>query len=270
MNKGRKDAGHLLAHLTNGERDVVALIAKQKPLDEIKAKIGLPRRTIEGLIHSAKIMLSANGDLVDEYLAMVEDWQRETGSRLFSNMIVASPDEAALVSDPPPADKSRILEDIEASMTPAEMRDLAGSLLRLADAFEQDWSPDSVQAAFHWPSGAAKIERNSLELAKRATLLVRQRQMRETFLPSDLFGEPGWNMLLDLFIQFAGGAKVSGKSLSIAAGCPQTTALRHLARLEEAGLVKREPSRHDARVTLYSLTKQGVIGVGRVLERMVG
>ncbi|WP_298467450.1 winged helix DNA-binding protein [uncultured Erythrobacter sp.] len=44
----------------------------------------------------------------------------------------------------------------------------------------------------------------------------------------------------------------------------------HLARLEEAGLVKREPSRHDARVTLYSLTKQGVIGVGRVLERMVG
>lgn len=270
MNQGRNGAAHLLAHLSNGERDVVELIAKRKPIEEIKDRIGLPRKTIEGLIHSAKIMLSANDDLVDDYLMMLEDWQQETGSKLYTEFGEGTPEERALVRETRTPFKSHVIDDIEATMTPAEMRDLAGSLLRLADAFDQDWSPEGVQASFHWPSGAAKIEKNSLELAKRATLLVKQREMREKFLPKDLFGEPAWNMLLDLFIQFAGGAKVSGKSLSIAAGCPQTTALRHLARLEEAGLVKREPSRHDARVTLYSLTKQGVIGVGRVLERMVG
>jgi DNA-binding MarR family transcriptional regulator len=72
-------------------------------------------------------------------------------------------------------------------------------------------------------------------------------------------------MLLELFIQFSGGARVSTKSLVIASGTSDTTGLRLIDRLEEAGLVERSPSQMDKRVTLVSLTRQGVIAVGKVL-----
>lgn len=268
MNLARKDAKHLLAHLTNGEREVVGMIAKRQSLEEITRKFGLPKRTIEGMIHSARFAFGANDDLVDDYLLMLEDWQQETGSELYFSFGEVTPEEDALIASDEPPDKSRVIDEIAATMSTNEMRELGGSLLRLADAFDQGWSPENVRSSFHWPSGAARIEKKALELAKRAKVLIRHQELRERFLPQDLFGEPAWNILLDLFIQFSGGAKVSGKSLCIAAKCPPTTALRHIARLEDAGLIKREAAQHDGRVSLYSLTKQGLIGVGRALEHI--
>jgi DNA-binding MarR family transcriptional regulator len=73
-------------------------------------------------------------------------------------------------------------------------------------------------------------------------------------------------MLLELFIQFAGGARVSVKSLVIASGAPETTAGRMLNRLESHGLVERKPSATDRRVMPVSLTSQGVIRVGSALK----
>jgi DNA-binding IclR family transcriptional regulator len=72
-------------------------------------------------------------------------------------------------------------------------------------------------------------------------------------------------MLLELFIQFAGGARVSTKCLVIASGAPDTTALRMIDRLVESGLVERAPSQTDKRVTLINLTREGVVAVGMVL-----
>jgi DNA-binding MarR family transcriptional regulator len=92
--------------------------------------------------------------------------------------------------------------------------------------------------------------------------------MRNKYLPDAMLGEPTWNMLLELFCQFAGGASMSTKSLCIAAECPESTALRHIDRLEESGLIRRFRSPADGRVTLADLTKRGVVGIGRVLERV--
>ncbi len=85
---------------------------------------------------------------------------------------------------------------------------------------------------------------------------------------ADLVGISAWNMLLELFKQFAGKAKVSTKSLQIVANCPETTALRIIAKLEERGLVIRSHSDGDRRVTFVELTRDGVTRVGTVLERL--
>ncbi|AOL93928.1 DNA repair protein RadC [Porphyrobacter sp. LM 6] len=72
-------------------------------------------------------------------------------------------------------------------------------------------------------------------------------------------------MLIELFVQFAGGAKVSTKSLCIISGIPDTTALRLIDKLDEAGLIKRTSSQADKRVTLVELTREGVVAVGNAL-----
>jgi len=172
------------------------------------------------------------------------------------------------MSDLDAVSRSTVLDEVAASFKPDEIRDLADSLLKLADSIDQNWTgpqPEHI-SIFRWPNHRRRIARNALELAKQAKLDSIRRQGRQKFLPKDLLGEPAWDMLLDLFQQYAGGAKVSVSSLCIASGCPQTTALRYIAALEDAGLVRRVPSQADKRVVFVELTDDRKVAMGRTLE----
>lgn len=79
---------------------------------------------------------------------------------------------------------------------------------------------------------------------------------------------PIWNMLLELFKQASGDAKVSTKSLQIISGVPETTALRLIGQLEERGIISRSHSSADRRVTFITLTQAGLVKVGTILERL--
>ena len=149
---------------------------------------------------------------------------------------------------------------------PHEMRDVAVSLLRLADSLDQ-YSANSIErSVFDWPSTRVRIEGNATNLAEKARLITERRERRINYISNDLLGEPAWDMLLDLFIQFARGAKISTTSLCIASRAPLTTALRYISVLEEKGYVTRNPSRVDKRVTFVDLTDLGVLSVGQYLE----
>jgi predicted transcriptional regulator len=161
-----------------------------------------------------------------------------------------------------------ILGQIEAKMSPASLREFASTLLRLADSIDQNWDPAHVRSVFPWFSQAAKIERNAVVLAFSAAKEERRAKLREEVIGVDLVGIPAWNMLLELFKQYAGQAKISTKSLQIVANCPETTALRIIDKLEERGLVVRSHSEGDKRVTFIELTRDGMARVGTVLERL--
>ncbi|MFC3096753.1 winged helix DNA-binding protein [Alteraurantiacibacter palmitatis] len=156
-----------------------------------------------------------------------------------------------------------LAEDWKAS----DIRELGATLLRLADSLDQAWNGSNVKAIFRWPTELARIEKNALNLAMKARVIYEQRGKRWDHIPGELLGEPAWDMLLDLFMQFAGGAKVSTTSLCMASRVPGTTALRYINALEEAGLVTRSTSEFDKRVTFVELTDQGVLAVGRYLEQ---
>lgn len=84
------------------------------------------------------------------------------------------------------------------------------------------------------------------------------RRRRERFLAADLFGEPTWDILLDLYIAAGEGRSVPTTSACIGAHVPPTTALRWLRVLEARGLVEREDDGADGRRTFVCLTSQGI------------
>ena len=83
---------------------------------------------------------------------------------------------------------------------------------------------------------------------RHARRTYRNRRTRGTLFGDEtMFGEPAWDILLDLFIAAKEGKRVPVTSACIGAAVPTTTALRWLTILEERGLVLREADTSDAR-----------------------
>jgi hypothetical protein len=92
---------------------------------------------------------------------------------------------------------------------------------------------------------------------ERAAALIAIRKKREHEFGADLFGEPAWDILLDLFIQRVDGRRTSATSASIASRSPTTTALRYIAILEKKGLLTKRIAEHDLRVHYVELSDDG-------------
>ncbi|WP_126172872.1 winged helix DNA-binding protein [Altericroceibacterium xinjiangense] len=131
---------------------------------------------------------------------------------------------------------------------------LAKELLTLA----QEIHPEEACAAdldSQNPDVAASEGSTSLENIARQ--MYHQRRRRREFFDSKLFGEPAWDLLLDLYIAVSQGKRVSVTSACIAADVPSTTALRWIGLLEKEGLVVRENDEADARRVFIRLTPDG-------------
>jgi hypothetical protein len=95
------------------------------------------------------------------------------------------------------------------------------------------------------------------KLAALAATILRTRRRRERFFSGDIFAEPGWDMLLELFVCRARGVRVATTSLCLAANAPQATGLRYIARLAEERLLERSPAPEDKRMVLVEITPKG-------------
>jgi hypothetical protein len=88
--------------------------------------------------------------------------------------------------------------------------------------------------------------------------IIANRQARARFFDPELFGDPAWDMLLDLTAAHGEGAQVSVTSLCIAAGVPATTALRWLTQMVESGIFVRVPDPADRRRAFIALSDKAV------------
>jgi DNA-binding MarR family transcriptional regulator len=227
-----------------------------------KRKSGIIKCAPADLLGKPGMKLGANDGPVEDYLDLVEGWEEVAGHSLMSG---AQPPDSMPQAQ---AARNALLDRVAAEFEPAQMRELGESLLRLADALDQSWDPAQVRSRYHWITRAGRIERNSITLAQVAIRVRGAAERRKKHLPAEFLGEPAWDMLLELFVQFSGGAQISTKSLCIASGLPDTSAIRLIDRLEEAGLVERATSETDKRVTLVSLSRQGVTAVGAILMEL--
>jgi DNA-binding MarR family transcriptional regulator len=91
--------------------------------------------------------------------------------------------------------------------------------------------------------------------ARLATEEYRARERRDRLWDGDLFGEPAWDMLLDLYIAGIAGRRLSITSLCYGARVPTTTALRWIKMLEDRGMLIRTASETDRRVFWVQLTE---------------
>ncbi len=95
-----------------------------------------------------------------------------------------------------------------------------------------------------------------------------ERRRRHRFLPADLFGEPTWDILIDLYVAYREERRVPTTSSCIGAHVPPTTALRWLRILESRGLVEREDDGRDGRRTFVRLTPQGLAAMDATFASM--
>lgn len=102
----------------------------------------------------------------------------------------------------------------------------------------------------------------------RTALLVRSciqaRQARDRALGADLFSDPAWCMLLDLYLDHVAREPSSVSSLCLASRIPQSTGLRWLVMLDKAGLISRRADPVDRRRTLIELTGVGLAKIEAV------
>lgn len=104
---------------------------------------------------------------------------------------------------------------------------------------------------------SSDIERSSYDLLHARQLYSMRRRRDAAFEGHDLLGEPGWDILLDLFIGELEGARIQVSSVCLDAGVPSTTILRWLSRLEGDGLIYRAADNIDGRRRFVRLTDEG-------------
>jgi hypothetical protein len=109
----------------------------------------------------------------------------------------------------------------------------------------------------HSSQANARLQREVYgDLARRAYAIRRSRAA--IFKNAELFGEPAWDILLDLYIAHVDGKPVSVSSACIGSAAPPTTGLRWLGVLSEQDFILREHDPEDQRRILVRLTEKGL------------
>lgn len=103
-----------------------------------------------------------------------------------------------------------------------------------------------------------------------ARWLYWSRGVRPETLSSNLFGEPAWDLLLDLYIREKSGSRSSVTSACIGSRAPHTTALRHIEALRRSGWIKRIPDEGDKRRFWLALTPSAVAKLDHHFDQLAG
>lgn len=92
--------------------------------------------------------------------------------------------------------------------------------------------------------------------------VLKLRRSRDRFFGAELFADPAWDILLELFAAEMGQRRMSVSSLCLGAAVPPTTALRWIKTLEEKGMIRRTADPMDGRRVFVSLSDEAIIAVG--------
>jgi DNA-binding MarR family transcriptional regulator len=117
-------------------------------------------------------------------------------------------------------------------------------------------------------ANSSEVTGRSQTLSQFARSLLWERRERESVLHSEMLGDPGWDMMLDLFAAGEDAKSVSVSSLCYGSGVPSTTALRWLAILVEQGKVIRQADPRDGRRVNVILAGEARNLIVEYLERV--
>ncbi len=151
--------------------------------------------------------------------------------------------------------------DTELRQFAEAVKSIAASLAKDCDAMLMK-SKDQIPAS---QAGDPSVETH-LKLPSLARTLYKARRARDDIAPErDLFQNPAWDILLDLYIAHSEDKYISVTSASLAANVPLTTALRWVWHLEQLDLIARKIDPSDRRRSFVSLTSTGLVMIERAL-----
>jgi CheY-like chemotaxis protein len=134
------------------------------------------------------------------------------------------------------------LHDAASEQDQPALHELSEEVRRIAGLLESLSEDDGK--GVHAPKGADGPRRSE---ACKVRAIIRARRARDQFFPADLFADPAWDILLDLFAAHLENQRVAVSSLCIAAAVPATTALRWIKTLTDQGLLIRSADPQDGR-----------------------
>ncbi|HET7604670.1 MAG TPA: hypothetical protein VFK28_01200 [Sphingomicrobium sp.] len=125
--------------------------------------------------------------------------------------------------------------------------------------------------------GAAGAERReqpgapaALTSPRRVREILKARAARRKFFNEQLFADPAWDMLLELYALKCEDLRISVSKLSHAAGVPGTTALRWIDKLEQEQLLFRKDDPLDGRRIWIELSEKGLATMRAYLQHLSG
>ena len=132
-----------------------------------------------------------------------------------------------------------------------QLKALGAQLVRLAGEVSRRDASEGTSTAF------AGFDKPKVAWLNAAKLARDGRACRHDYFPSEFFGEPAWNILLELFICELQGRYMSVQDACLASGVPPTTALRYVGNLQERHLLRRMADKTDGRRTYVRITNRG-------------
>lgn len=143
-----------------------------------------------------------------------------------------------------------------------DLADFARTLARIAEQEDSESSSLRDKPVSFRPASAAmfaplvpQARQDTAPNAARIREMIKLRRLRDQHFPPDLFADPAWDILLDLYAANLEGKSVSVSSLCIAAAVPPTTALRWITTMTEHGALVRKQDPNDARRVFIGLSE---------------
>ncbi|NIJ22026.1 hypothetical protein FHS95_003737 [Sphingomonas naasensis] len=230
--------------------------------------------------------VAASDDLLDLVLARADTIARERALGIVATVLPEQIDIAAaqllgpraqILCNPGTAERVSaiaaakwqargVMDDVNRESESARLRRLSEEVARIAETLARLTRGDDAEpragvrdrgVGYRGPDSGAGVEIAAAEI--RA--VIRARRMRAQFFADELFADPAWDMLLDLFAAGLERRQVSVSSLCIAAAVPPTTALRWIGTLHEAGLFERQADPADRRRAYIGLSARGFEGM---------
>lgn len=104
--------------------------------------------------------------------------------------------------------------------------------------------------------------------AEFAAWLLMARRLREEILGTELFSDPAWDILLDIYAAEGRGERIQISSLAPMSNVPSSTARRWAHKLETLGLLERDRDERDQRLSYIRLSRYGHDRVMVFIERL--
>lgn len=162
------------------------------------------------------------------------------------------------------ASAAKAVDSYRRSMRPASNDStILSGLAKLLDGRAPEKYFQGGEALPHRIDPAASGEETRVRTLE-AMLAIRS--VRSQLLPQEIFSDPAWFMLLELALLEKQGKQISVSGICLTSGVSQTTALRRVQDMVEAGLLIRRDDPQDRRRVHVSLSPNAIAKLNSLLD----
>lgn len=148
-----------------------------------------------------------------------------------------------------------------------QLQQLSDDVSRIATTLARLAAEPKVAAKSHSekPANDGRQSKIAIETVRK---VIQARRLRNQFFDGELFADPAWDMLLDLFHAEIAQRRVPVSSLCIAAAVPATTALRWIKTMTDVGLFRRRADPYDGRRVFVELSPEASKAMRRYFDEI--